>query len=146
MSPELIQYLTSISVAGAAVAVLVAILVVVKKVTDSRKKKGCIKTDIPEDGEQEVCLKDEYAASSVRPYLKDQDDCPDCPECYCSAHHMNCPDNFRRLRELASSLLLESTLHEGSRFELGQAAAYGSASAQLTDLLNELEGKDVGLS
>ena len=146
--PEALSYLGTLGISIVLVVCFLALSVIIglyfkKNREDFKRAQGCMKTEIPEDGEHQVCLTDEYAASMVRPYLPDQEEeCPECPPCACAVHGTKPEEMIKRLRELVDEFTLDSSLHEGSRFEYGQAAAYGNAATRLTEVLDELEGKD----
>ena len=145
--PELMSALVTSAIGIVLFVVFIAVGVLSKKARDERRRGkdhgDCLKTPVPEGDEQKVCVQDQYAQSMVRPYLPEQEeDCPECPPCYCKIHGVSCPDIFKTLRNVVEDFTMESQLHEGSRFELGQAAAFTEAARRLRAVLDELEGKD----
>ena len=148
MSPEVINYLGNVAVGIILVACFLSLAVIIgmylkKNREDLERAQGCLKTKVPEGEDQKVCLKDEYAASMVSPYIQEpEEECPECPPCSCALHGTHPTEIFKRLRNVVEDFTMESTLHEGSRFEVGKAAAFADAATRLREVLDELEGKD----
>ena len=135
--PEALSYLGTLGISIVLVICFLALAVIIglyfkKNREDIKRVQGCMKTEIPEDGEQPVCLQDQYAQSMVRPYMPEQEeDCPECPPCSCAIHGNDPKDAIKRIRRLVEEFKSHETGMGIEEFD-----------AELEDLLDELEGKD----